>query len=115
LLVGKLTRKYFLGFIGKEIEENVVDFSTSLAAYFPNLNSETLQPFMTKTGVPNVLSIFHLAFQGLEQDFVCPSFHVANWQPALQPDMMEKARHLPSGFLGEFTSVDDDMSNLIVE
>jgi hypothetical protein len=67
-------QKYFLGIIGKEIEENAVDYSKSLAAYFPNVNSETLQPFMTKMGPPNILCFFHLVFQSLKQDFVCPSF-----------------------------------------
>ena len=105
------TQKYFLDLIGKEIVENIGDFSVSLAAYFPSLNSETLQPFMTKTGVPNIFSVFHLVFQSLRQDFVCPSVYVANWQPALRADMVEKACHLPDGFLSEFSSVDDDMSD----
>jgi len=109
------TQKYFLGLIGKEVEENIVDFSASLAAYFPSLNSEILKPFMNKTEAPNVLSFFHLVFQSLRQDFVYPSLYITNWQPALRPDMMEKACHLPDGFLGEFASVDDDMSYLISE
>ena len=72
------TQRYFLGLIGKEIEKNIEDFSASLAAYFPRLNAETLQPFMTKTEVPNIFSVFHLVFQSLRQDFVSPSVYVAN-------------------------------------
>jgi hypothetical protein len=108
------TQKYFLGLIGKEIEENIGDFSASLAAYCPSLNSETLLPFMTKTGVPNIFSNFHLVFQSFRQDFVCPSLYIANWQPALRADVVDKTCHLSDGFLSELSSVDDDMSYLIL-
>jgi len=67
-------QSYLLGLIGKGIEEYAEDLSTSLAACFPGVESEAVQPFMTKTGAPNVFCFFHLVFQSLHQDFVMSLF-----------------------------------------
>jgi hypothetical protein len=71
-------QSYLLGVIGKGIEEYAEDWSECLAACFPHVEYEAVQPFMTKTGLPNVFSFFHLIFQSLRQDFVFPSLHIAN-------------------------------------
>jgi hypothetical protein len=71
-------QRYLLGVIGKGIEEYAKDWSECLAACFPDVEYEAVQPFMTKTGAPNLFSFFHLIFQSLRQDFVCPSLHIAN-------------------------------------
>jgi len=71
-------QSYFLGVIGKGFEEYAEDWSDCLAACFPDVESEAVQPFMTKTGAPNVFSFFHLVFQSLRQDFVGPSLYSAN-------------------------------------
>jgi hypothetical protein len=69
-------QSYLLGLIGKGIEEYAGDWSECLAACFSDVEPEAVQPFMTKTGIPNVFSFFHLIFQSLRQDFVCPSLHI---------------------------------------
>ena len=69
-------QSYLLGVIGKGFEEYAWDWSHCLAACFPDV--ESVQPFMTNTGAPNVFSFFHLVFQSLRQDFVCPSLYIAN-------------------------------------
>ena len=55
-----------------------IALEASLAACFPDIDSEAVQPFMTKTGAPNVFCFFHLVYQSLRYDFVSPSFYLAN-------------------------------------
>jgi len=70
------SQQYFLNLIWHELERHFENFAATIRTAHPGVNGESIRPFMTNSGGPNIFSFFHLVFQSLQHDFVYP-FHVA--------------------------------------
>lgn len=61
---------YFLDTLWKSIESNFADFHNAISQCFEGIDTNHLRPYMTSSGIPNIFSFFHLAFQSIHYDHV---------------------------------------------
>jgi hypothetical protein len=68
----KKAQDYFMEIIWDVIKGNLFDFDTAIAEHQPSVSLDNFQPYIMRSGHPNVFSFFHLAYQSLHYDFVNP-------------------------------------------